>query len=95
MKLESHDLDIAFQRIEKRLDGIEALLMKLVERRPPTLSAAPGLMPENGLLRIHQVLKVFPISRSTWYRGIQEGKFPKPVRAHRWRVSRRDNCPDV
>lgn len=31
-------------------------------------------------LRIQQVLDIFPVSRTTWYRGITEGRFPAPIR---------------
>ncbi|TSA45992.1 MAG: AlpA family phage regulatory protein [Deltaproteobacteria bacterium] len=33
-------------------------------------------LPRVGLLRIKQVLKFIPISRSSWWAGIREGKFP-------------------
>lgn len=32
------------------------------------------------LLRLSQVLERFPVSRSTWYAGVQEGRFPKPIK---------------
>jgi prophage regulatory protein len=31
-------------------------------------------------LRLPQVLEILPISKSTWWKGIQEGRFPKPVK---------------
>lgn len=31
------------------------------------------------LLRLHQVLKLFPVSRSTWYSGVAKQIFPAPV----------------
>ncbi len=44
-----------------------------------------------GFLRIEDVLSVFPVSRASWYAGIQEGKYPKsePLgpRARGWRKS--------
>lgn len=49
-----------------------------------------GELPEEGFVRLPQVLEVIPVSKSTWFRGIQAGKFPKPVklgvRASAWRV---------
>lgn len=33
-----------------------------------------------GYLRLPQVLKLFPVSRSTWWQGVKDGKFPKPVK---------------
>lgn len=47
-------------------------------------------LPKTGLVRLGTVLKTLDISRSTWYRGIQKGFFPKPVkfgdRCARWRA---------
>ncbi len=38
------------------------------------------LLPETGFLRLSSVLKVFPVSKSTWWAGVKEGKFPKPIK---------------
>jgi predicted DNA-binding transcriptional regulator AlpA len=50
-----------------------------------------GQLPEEGFVRLEQVLEVIPVSKSTWFRGIQSGRFPKPVklgaRASAWRVN--------
>lgn len=47
-------------------------------------------LPEHGFLRLSQVLAVFPISKNTWYRGVESGLYPKPVqlspRTVAWRV---------
>lgn len=32
------------------------------------------------LLRLPEVLRRYPVSRSTWYDGVRRGKYPKPVR---------------
>lgn len=31
------------------------------------------------LLRLRDVLKKYPVSRSVWYAGVKDGRFPKPV----------------
>ena len=36
-----------------------------------------------NLLRLPQVLKRYPVSKSTWWKGIREGKYPKPVKLSR------------
>lgn len=45
----------------------------------------------DALLRLPEVLAIFPISRSTWYQGIKDGRYSLPVkivtRASAWRVS--------
>ncbi len=33
-----------------------------------------------GFLRLPQVLEIIPISKSSWWKGIKEGRFPKPVK---------------
>jgi len=38
------------------------------------------LLPKTGFLRLSSVLKVFPVSKSTWWAGVKEGKFPKPIK---------------
>ena len=46
--------------------------------------------PTKGFLRLPQVLELFPISRSAWWAGVKEGRFPQPVklteRTTAWRV---------
>lgn len=32
------------------------------------------------LLRLPEVLRIYPVSRSTWYAGIKGGIYPEPVR---------------
>lgn len=36
--------------------------------------------PVNGLLRLPQVLALIPISRSGWWKGVADGRYPKPVK---------------
>jgi prophage regulatory protein len=45
-----------------------------------------------GYLKLKDVLAIFPVSRSTWYQGMQDGIYPRPVkltgkRAVGWRKS--------
>ncbi len=35
---------------------------------------------EGGLLRIRQVLRFVPVSRSHWWAGVKAGKYPKPLK---------------
>ena len=54
-----------------------------------TTTVSPQL-PTTGYVRLPKVLEVFPVGRSTWWKGISEGRFPKPVklgpRTSAWRV---------
>ena len=57
-------------------------------------------LPEFGYLRLHQILgdakadphcpAIIPVSRTTWYQGIKDGRFPKPIKLSEriavWRV---------
>lgn len=48
-------------------------------------------LPNEGLLRIKQVLKFIPVSRSSWWAGVKSNRYPQPVklspRVTVWRVS--------
>lgn len=37
-------------------------------------------MQSTGFLRLPQVLERIPISRSAWWHGCKEGKFPRPIK---------------
>lgn len=47
-------------------------------------------IPELGLLRVKQILQLIPISRSSWWAGVKNGRYPKPfklsARTTVWRV---------
>jgi len=59
------------------------------------------ILPEIGYLRLQQILgnqkskppipAIIPLSKSTWWKGVADGRFPKPVklsmRCTAWRVS--------
>lgn len=36
--------------------------------------------PKCVVLRLTQVLEIFPISKSSWWQGCKEGRFPKPIK---------------
>lgn len=60
-------------------------------------TVAPGI-PDSGFLRLRQIIgdpargitPLMPVGRSTWWRGVQEGRYPQPVklgpRTTAWRV---------
>lgn len=33
-----------------------------------------------ALLRLPDVLRLVPVARSTWWQGVRDGRFPKPVK---------------
>lgn len=48
------------------------------------------ILPETGFVRLRDVLKIFPVSKSTWWAGVKNSRFPKPVKLSdnitAWRV---------
>lgn len=44
------------------------------------MAKAESNLPETGLVRLPTILRHFPVSKSAWYRGVREGRYPQPVR---------------
>ncbi len=36
-------------------------------------------LPETGFLRVREVLKHIPVSKSTWWAGVRSGRFPAKI----------------
>jgi predicted DNA-binding transcriptional regulator AlpA len=58
----------------------------------PDVSTA-GQLPATGFVRLRQILAPvgpIPVSKSTWWAGVKDGRFPKPLklspRVTVWRV---------
>ena len=37
-------------------------------------------LPEIGFVRLPNILRVFPVSKSTWWAGVKDGRYPKPIK---------------
>lgn len=37
-------------------------------------------LPREAIVRVPTVLKVFPVSRSTWMNGVKAGRYPKAIK---------------
>lgn len=37
-------------------------------------------LPEVGFVRLPLILKVYPVSKSHWWAGVKDGRYPKPVK---------------
>ena len=37
-------------------------------------------LPLSGFMRLPQVLQLIPVSKSAWWQGCRDGRFPKPVK---------------
>jgi predicted DNA-binding transcriptional regulator AlpA len=40
----------------------------------------PRTLPEVRYIRLKEILEIIPVSKSTWYKGIAEGRYPKPTK---------------
>ena len=49
-----------------------------------------------GYLRLEQILKLIPVSKTTWWNGCKSGRFPKPYklapRITAWKASEVYEC---
>jgi len=47
-------------------------------------------IPNIGYVRLPDILKVFPVSKSSWLNGVKSGQYPKPIslgpRTVAWKV---------
>ena len=39
-----------------------------------------SIIPATGYVRLPQILKVIPISKSSWWNGVRSGKYPKSLK---------------
>ena len=57
----------------------------------PSVDATAARTSSGGFLRLEGVLKVFPVSKSTWWAGVKSGRYPRPLklskRTSAWRES--------
>lgn len=37
-------------------------------------------LPNEGLVKVKDVLKVIPVGKSSWWSGVKSGRFPKPIK---------------
>jgi prophage regulatory protein len=66
-------------------------LLPLFNHKKEQLNMTHHLLPDKAaFVRLHTILQILPISKSTWLTGIKSGHFPKPVRLGKritaWRV---------
>ena len=51
------------------------------------VAPVPAVSPQDRVLSLAEVLQFFPVSRSTWYQGVKDGKYPKPIQLSVRRVA--------
>lgn len=37
-------------------------------------------LPKDGFVRLSVILKVIPVSKSTWWKGVKSNRFPSPIK---------------
>lgn len=57
--------------------AIRQTTASLKNKHAPT--QATGL-PDEGFVKVPQIIAVFPVSRSGWWQGVKDGKYPAPVK---------------
>ena len=61
------------------------------QRRADSTAQKASYISPQALLRLPKVLAIYPVGRSTWWKGIAEGRYPRPVklgpRSVAWRAS--------
>lgn len=50
---------------------------------------------QSCFMRLHQVLEVFPVSRAKFYKGIQAGEYPKPLKHGRMSLWRSEDIQNL
>lgn len=49
-----------------------------------------SILPETGYVRLKTILAILPMSASSWWAGVKDGRYPQPVklgpRTTAWRV---------
>jgi len=47
-------------------------------------------LPQIGFVRLKDILRVYPVSSSTWWAGVKSGRYPEPIklsaRTTAWKV---------
>lgn len=64
--------------------------MKKSKNREVKKTVEAVSLPETGFVRLAAILSLIPISKSTWWMGIKDGRYPQPVKLSpgctAWRV---------
>jgi predicted DNA-binding transcriptional regulator AlpA len=63
---------MAVVELDKKLGGVGSF------SRGEEQQGRQRTLPQVGYIRLKEVLAIFPVSKSTWYKGIADGRYPKP-----------------
>ena len=56
-------------------------------RRGEEKQGRQRVMPQDGYFRLKEVLALIPVSKSTWYKGVADGRYPKPTKKFGTRIT--------
>jgi prophage regulatory protein len=59
--------------------GVQGEGLRRSTQVPEESGSTAGSLPIGRLLRLPEVLRIIPVSRSTWYDGVRKGRYPRPV----------------
>jgi prophage regulatory protein len=45
-----------------------------------TLETDTYHLPDTGFVRLPDVLRVIPLGKTSWWKGVKSGRYPKPVK---------------
>lgn len=71
--------DIKIKKESEENNSKRMSTFKPIKQIKPIESKASVEYRPDSLLRIKDVLKIIPVSRATWWRGVKDGRFPQPV----------------
>lgn len=74
--------DAVVARLKPMLFGLERHPQQAGDptSRSGKQSGRQGGLPQSGYVRLKDVLSVVPVSKSSWWVGIREGRFPRPTK---------------
>ncbi len=49
------------------------------DNKPNHTTINSNNLPTIGFIRLDKILRVIPICRSVWYKGVKEGRYPQPI----------------
>lgn len=54
--------------------------MGTISRSRGSIDNIENILPATGLVRLSTILRVIPVSKSTWWAGVKSGRFPQPIK---------------
>ena len=79
-KAERHNLAAGVAAALSGSPRLPEATKRKAERHNLAAERAAALLAGNGLLRLPEVLAVFPISASSWWLGVREGRYPQSIK---------------